>query len=398
MPPAAQNAVEFLDQTLQHAIDHRCSDIHLECHTSGLVVRYRIDGVLHAGQAPAHSLKDAVLSRLKVLANMDIAEKRLPQDGRFQYQHQGQSVDMRVSSLPTTHGEKLVVRLLHYAQERPSLHNLGYTESDQSLLLHALHQPHGLILMTGPTGSGKTLSLYSCLDLLNTPERNVSTVEDPVEIHLPGINQVQINERAGLTFAHSLRALLRQDPDVLMVGEIRDTETAEIAIQAAQTGHLVLATLHTNDAPSTLARLRHMGVAAFNVAASVRMITAQRLVRRLCPECKSPLSQDQKATWQASLSQDDARALQAHGLATATLYRASGCNACHHGYKGRVGLYQVMPVSAAMQQLIVQDKDSHTLAQQAANEGLLTLRQAGFIKAMQGVTSLEEVMAMTSHD
>jgi type IV pilus assembly protein PilB len=264
--------------------------------------------------------------------------------------------------------------------------------------MQALHKPHGLILMTGPTGSGKTLSLYSCLDILNTTERNVSTVEDPVEIHLPGINQVQINERAGLTFATSLRALLRQDPDVLMVGEIRDHETAEIAMQAAQTGHLVLATLHTNDAPSTLARLRHMGVASFNVAASITLITAQRLVRCLCPACKTPVSNDQTQAWQHLLTSDDWSVLSQHDVANVKPYRAVGCAACHQGYKGRVGLYQVMPVSAAMQSLIVQDADSQTLAAQAAREGTLTLRQAGWFKVLQGITSVEEVMAMTTHD
>jgi type IV pilus assembly protein PilB len=396
--PNAHSAIEALDLTLRRAIECNASDVHFENHEEGLRIRYRIDGLLQWGPTPPHGVKDAVLSRLKVLASMDIAEKRLPQDGRFQYQHHGQTVDMRVSSLPTTRGEKLVVRLLHYAQERPSLATLGYTARDQALLHQILHQPHGLILMTGPTGSGKTLSLYSCLDVLNTPERNVSTVEDPVEIHLPGIHQVQINERAGLTFAASLRAMLRQDPDVLMVGEIRDSETAEIAIQAAQTGHLVLSTLHTNDAPSTLARLRHMGIASFNVAASVSLIIAQRLVRCLCPDCKTPLNASQRTAWQQSLSHDDVQVLSAHNLAHATLYGPVGCEACHHGYKGRVGLYQVMPVSPALQSLIVQEVDASILARQSAQEGTPTLRQAGWLKVLQGVTSIEEVLALTTHD
>ena len=397
-PPTTPTAVETLDLALKKAIEGHASDIHFESHEGGLRVRFRMDGLLHLEMPNVPGSKDALLSRLKVLAGMDIAEKRLPQDGRFQYQHQNQTVDIRVSSLPTTHGEKLVVRLLHYAQQRPSLSALGYSEQDQALLMHALHKPHGLILMTGPTGSGKTLSLYSCLDILNTPERNVSTVEDPVEIHLTGINQVQINERAGLTFATSLRALLRQDPDVLMVGEIRDHETAEIAMQAAQTGHLVLATLHTNDAPSTLARLRHMGVAAFNVAASITLITAQRLVRCLCPACKTAVSDEQAQAWRNLLTTEDLSALSQHDIANAKPYRAVGCAACHQGYKGRVGLYQVMPVSAAMQSLIVQDTDSQTLAALAAREGTLTLRQAGWLKVLQGITSVEEVMAMTTHD
>lgn len=390
------SAVEVLEMTLQKALAQQVSDIHFECHHTQLHVRFRIDGMLQTDATYPHNIKDAVLSRVKVLAGMDIAEKRLPQDGRFQYLHNTQTVDMRVSSLPTTHGEKLVVRLLHYAQERPSLSTLGYTQRDQQLLMTALHQPHGLILMTGPTGSGKTLSLYSCLDSLNTPQRNVSTVEDPVEIHLPGINQVQINERAGLTFASSLRALLRQDPDVLMVGEIRDKETAEIAMQASQTGHLVLSTLHTNDAPSTLVRLHHMGVAAFHVAASVTLITAQRLVRRLCQNCKAPLTSAQQQLWRSALSDEDVQALSNHNL-EAPLYQAVGCHACHQGYKGRVGLYQVMPMSPVIQGMLMQGQDTQALAMQAAREGTFNLRQAGWIKALEGITSIEEVLAMTMH-
>ena len=396
-PSAKTTAIEVLDDIFHNAIQTQASDIHLECHGQLLRVRFRVDGLLQDAAEPPASLKDAILSRLKVLAAMDIAEKRLPQDGRFQYKHSNHAVDMRVSSLPTTQGEKLVVRLLHYSQERPSLATLGCTQRDEQRLSQILHQPHGLILITGPTGSGKTLSLYSCLDLLNTIERNVSTVEDPVEIHLPGVNQVQTNDKAGLSFAHTLRALLRQDPDVLMVGEIRDTETAEIAMQAAQTGHLVLSTLHTNDAPSALARLSHMGVAPFQVAASVSLIMAQRLVRCLCVQCKLPLSQAQRDIWQHSLCAQDLRIAQEHGLASATLYRAVGCKACHQGYKGRTGLFQVMPITAAMQRLIVQEQDSAALAQQALNEGIHTLRQAGWLKAMQGITSIEEVMGATVH-
>lgn len=391
-PPTA---IDVLESIFKNAIHHQASDIHLESQARELRVRYRIDGLLSVTQTPPPILKDAVLSRLKVLAGMDIAEKRLPQDGRFQYDDGTQKVDLRVSSLPTTQGEKLVVRLLYYAKERPALSELGYSNQDQQHLIQAIHKPHGLVLITGPTGSGKTLSLYSCLDLLNTLERNVSTVEDPVEIHLTGVNQVQTNEKAGLTFSHTLRALLRQDPDVLMVGEIRDTETAEIAMQAAQTGHLVLSTLHTNDAPSTLARLRHMGIAGFQVAASVSLVTAQRLIRCLCPACKTPLSQTQQETWQRSLSSEDLAVLQKNGLAQATLYQAVGCNACHHGYKGRTGVYQIMPITATMQNLIVQGQATAALAEQAALEGVLTLRQAGWLKAMQGTTSLEEVTGAT---
>ena len=386
-----------LDAVLAQAIEAKASDIHFESQADGLHVRLRVDGLLRAITPPPGGLKDAVLTRLKVLAHMDIAEKRLPQDGRFQHRQPDRCVDIRVSSLPTAHGEKLVARLLHYAQERPNLSSLGYSPKDQAHLMTALQQPHGLILMTGPTGSGKTLSLYSCLDELNTEQRNVSTVEDPVEIHLQGVNQVQINERAGLTFASALRALLRQDPDVLMVGEIRDKETAEIAIQAAQTGHLVLSTLHTNDAPSTLTRLRHMGIAGFNLAASVRLITAQRLVRRLCSHCKTALTGDEQTAWIQSLSPSERRILE-NGLNTpTTLYRARGCHQCHHGYSGRIGLYQVMPIGPALQTLILQDADTQSVAHQAMQEGVSTLRQAGWQQVVQGITSIEEVLALTTH-
>ena len=308
MSPGSDNAIKTLDELLHQALLQGTSDIHFESGEDFFRVRFRIDGLLRVADMPSLSLRDAVVSRLKVLARMDIAEKRLPQDGRIQYPHLDQIIDLRVSSLPTLHGEKIVVRILNFSRERPGLAALGYEPDDRAKLVQAIGQPHGLILMTGPTGSGKTLSLYSCLELLNRTEINVCTVEDPSEIHLPGANQVNIHERAGLTFANTLRALLRQDPDVIMVGEIRDLETAEIAIQAAQTGHLVLSTLHTNDAPGTLARLRHMGVAAFNIAASVTLITAQRLVRRLCEHCKHPLDAEQmegalqKQTNESSLS------------------------------------------------------------------------------------------------
>ncbi|MEN9586853.1 MAG: type pilus assembly ATPase PilB, partial [Pseudomonadota bacterium] len=270
MATSKDSATQTLDDLLHQALTQGASDVHLESGEGFFRARFRIDGLLRIAATPPLSLRDAVVSRIKVLARMDISEKRLPQDGRIQYPHLNQLIDLRVSSLPTLHGEKIVLRILNFSRERPSLTALGYEPDDRGKLVNAMNQPHGLILMTGPTGSGKTLSLFSCLELLNRTEINISTVEDPTEIHLPGANQVSLNERAGLTFASSLRALLRQDPDVIMVGEIRDVETAEIAIQAAQTGHLVLSTLHTNDAPGTLARLRHMGIAAFNVAASVR--------------------------------------------------------------------------------------------------------------------------------
>jgi type IV pilus assembly protein PilB len=397
MPTPPDTAVKTLDDLLNQALFQGASDIHLESGEDFFRARFRIDGLLRLAATPAMTLRDAIVSRLKVLARMDIAEKRLPQDGRIQYQFQGQTIDLRVSSLPTLHGEKIVVRILNFSRERPGLAALGYEPDDRAKLVQAIAQPHGLILMTGPTGSGKTLSLYSCLELLNRTEVNISTVEDPSEIHLPGANQVNINERAGLTFATTLRALLRQDPDVIMVGEIRDFETAEIAIQAAQTGHLVLSTLHTNDAPGTLARLRHMGVAAFNVAASIRLITAQRLVRRLCEHCKQPMNEVEIDFFFRTLGKRDKQAITSHMHTAASPYKAIGCEACDKGYKGRIGLYQVMPISDAMQTLIMRDSDTQALAAHAALEGVRTLRQAGWMKVWQGITSVEEVMALTHH-
>lgn len=399
-PPVASegSAVQTLDQLFQQALELVASDIHVESGEDFFRVRFRIDGQLRMAATPSLSLRDPVVSRLKVLARMDIAEKRLPQDGRIQYAYKDQTIDLRVSSLPTLHGEKIVVRILNFSRERPSLDALGYEPDDRVHLLQALKRPHGLILMTGPTGAGKTLSLYSCLELLNRTEVNISTVEDPSEIHLPGANQVNINERAGLTFASALRALLRQDPDVIMVGEIRDVETAEIAIQSAQTGHLVLSTLHTNDAPGTLARLRHMGIPAFNVAASVSLITAQRLIRRLCDHCKCAVDEAQTELFFKTFNSQDNQALTANSRTQAKLFKAVGCSLCDKGYKGRIGIYQVMPISHAMQALILNDSDSQTLAAQAAAEGIRTLRQAGWLKVLQGITSMDEVMALTIHD
>lgn len=397
MVTSPDNAVKTLDDLLHQALAQSASDVHFESGEDFFRARFRIDGLLRVAATPALTLRDAIVSRLKVLARMDIAERRVPQDGRIQYPYLDQLIDLRVSSLPTLHGEKIVVRILNFSRERPGLAALGYESDDRAKLVQALGQPHGLILMTGPTGSGKTLSLYSCLELLNRTEVNISTVEDPSEIHLPGANQVNINDRAGLTFATTLRALLRQDPDVIMVGEIRDLETAEIAIQAAQTGHLVLSTLHTNDAPGTLARLRHMGVAAFNVAASVSLITAQRLIRRLCEHCKRPMDATEIDFFFNSLNKQDQHALPPHTRSRAAPWKAIGCDACDKGYKGRIGLYQVMPISHAMQTLIMRDSDAQALATQAALDGVRTLRQAGWLKVLQGITSIEEVMALTHH-
>jgi type IV pilus assembly protein PilB len=398
MKPTTDSAIHAIDEILHQALSLGASDVHFESGEDSFRIRLRIDGLLRTAATPVFQIRDSVISRLKILARMDIAEKRVPQDGRIQYPHAGRTVDLRVSSLPTLHGEKIVVRILNFSRERPSLTALGYEPHDRTRLIQAIGRPHGLILMTGPTGSGKTSSMYSCLDLLNRSEINISTVEDPSEIHLPGTNQVNINPRAGLSFANTLRALLRQDPDVIMVGEIRDLETAEIAIQAAQTGHLVLSTLHTNDAPGTLARLRHMGVAAFNVAASVSLITAQRLVRRLCMQCKRPASVDDMTHAMKCLSPSDLEALTPYRSAARTsIYIATGCSACDQGYKGRTGLYQVMPITAAMQTLIMQDGDAQTLAAQAAREGVLTLRQAGWLKVWQGMTTAQEIMTLTHH-
>ena len=387
MSAKPDTAVTLIDHMLEQGLMRGASDIHFESGKDFFRVRFRIDGLLHNVATPAVQLRDAIVSRLKVLARMDIAEKRIPQDGRIHYNYKSEMIDLRVSSLPTVHGEKIVVRIMDFNRIRPDLTSLGYEADDQLKLREAIERPHGLILMTGPTGSGKTSSLYSCLDLINREDINLATVEDPAEIQLAGANQVNINEKAGLTFASALRALLRQDPDVIMIGEIRDLETAEIAIQASQTGHLVLSTLHTNDAPSTLARLRYMGIPSFHVAASLTMVTAQRLIRRLCDQCKVPLSSQEAKSLQSQLTIHQ----------PITVFKALGCEACDKGYKGRIGLFQVMPVSAAMQGLILRDAPTQALSAQAVKEGVRSLRQAGWLKMRQGLTSMAEVMALTPH-
>jgi type IV pilus assembly protein PilB len=349
----------------------------------------RIDGELREVVQPPLAIKDKLASRIKVISRLDIAEKRVPQDGRLQLTFGSRTIDFRVSTLPTLFGEKIVIRILDGSSAKLGIDALGYEAEEKARLLHAVQRPYGMVLVTGPTGSGKTLSLYTCLNLLNRPGVNISTVEDPAEIRLPGINQVDVNEKAGLTFSSALRAFLRQDPDVIMVGEIRDLETADIAVKAAQTGHLVLSTLHTNDAPSTLTRLLQMGVAPFNVAASVLLITAQRLARRLCEDCKAPGDYPREALLRAGFGADE---LDGRWQP----YRAVGCAACNNGYKGRVGLYQVMPVSEALQRLILAQGTALDIAQQARREGVRDLRQAGLVKVRAGVTSLEEVIAVTN--
>ncbi|PVE43058.1 Type 4 pili biogenesis protein pilB (nuleotide-binding protein) [Limnohabitans planktonicus II-D5] len=382
--------VNYVQQLLEQAVAMKASDLHFEPYEHHYRVRMRIDGELREMATPHLVLKDRLSSRIKVLSRLDIAEKRLPQDGRMKlHMPDGRELDLRVSTLPTLFGEKLVIRVLDSAQAQLDLNRLGYEPADLARLTQAIRHPHGMVLVTGPTGSGKTQSLYACLNLLNTAEVNIATVEDPCEIQLQGINQVNVQDKPGLSFAVALRAFLRQDPDILMVGEVRDLETANIAIQAAQTGHLVLSTLHTNDAPSTLVRLRNMGTASYNIAASVTLITAQRLVRCLCPHCKQSVQLPSSVLLQAGLPQD---LLSSDSV---TVYGPVGCDQCHKGFAGRTGIFQVMPVSAEMQNLVLRDAGSQELALQAQREGVSTLRQAGLRKVLQGVTSLEEVLAAT---
>jgi type IV pilus assembly protein PilB len=384
--------VQWVQQLLEQAVALKASDLHFEPYEHLYRVRLRIDGELREVATPPAALKDRLASRIKVLSRLDIAEKRVPQDGRMKLVlANGRALDLRVSTLPTLFGEKLVIRVLDTAQAQLDLTQLGYEPEDLARLVEAIHRPHGMVLVTGPTGSGKTQSLYACLNRLNTAEVNIATVEDPCEIQLQGINQVNVQDKPGLTFAIALRAFLRQDPDILMVGEVRDLETANIAIQAAQTGHLVLSTLHTNDAPSTLVRLRNMGTAAYNIAASVTLITAQRLVRCLCPLCKVPMRLSADVCLQAGWPADWLTEPWVEA------YRPVGCRHCHKGFAGRTGIFQVMPISPDMQRLILQEAGSQALAEFAQHEGVSTLRLAGLRKVRQGVTSLDEVLANTRY-
>jgi type IV pilus assembly protein PilB len=382
--------VTLVQQLLEQAVALKASDLHFEPYEHQYRVRMRIDGELREVASPHMALKDRLASRIKVMSRLDIAEKRVPQDGRMKLNlANGRELDLRVSTLPTLFGEKLVIRVLDSTQAQLDLQRLGYEPEDLERLLTAIRAPHGLVLVTGPTGSGKTQSLYACLNLLNTPEVNIATVEDPCEIQLAGINQVNVQDKPGLTFAVALRAFLRQDPDILMVGEVRDLETANIAIQAAQTGHLVLSTLHTNDAPATLVRLRNMGTAPYNIAASVSLVTAQRLVRCLCRHCKQATQLGtailRKAGWPESLCSTE----------TVQVFEAVGCTHCHKGFSGRTGIFQVMPVSPAMQDLVLQEASIQDMAQQARREGVSSLRIAGLRKVLQGITSLDEVLLAT---
>ena len=383
--------VRYLQKILVDAISAGVSDIHFEPYERFYRIRYRLDGQLMEIAQPPLAIKDKMASRIKVISKLDISEKRVPQDGRMKLVlSKNRAIDFRVSTLPTLYGEKLVLRILDAAGTKLGIEALGYEPDQQQLLLSAIKRPYGMILVTGPTGSGKTVSQYTCLNILNQPGVNISTAEDPAEIQLAGINQVNLNEKAGLTFATALRAFLRQDPDIIMVGEIRDIETADIAVKAAQTGHLVLSTLHTNDAPATLMRLANMGVAPFNIASSVILITAQRLARKLCTQCKRPEDIPPEALLQAGFGEEDLDgSWQAFG--------PTGCDACKGtGYKGRMGIYEVMPISDEMRQLIMRSANALDIADQAQKEGVKNLRQSGLLKVKQGVTSLEEIEAVTN--
>ena len=382
--------VKFLQKMLLDAYNMRASDLHFEPYEHTYRVRFRVDGELREIASPPVAIKEKLASRIKVISRMDISEKRVPQDGRMKLKVGADKViDFRVSTLPTLFGEKIVIRILDPSSARLGIEALGYEPQEKERLLAAVQRPYGMVLVTGPTGSGKTVSLYTCLNLLNKPGVNISTAEDPSEINMPGVNQVNVNEKAGLTFAAALKSFLRQDPDVIMVGEIRDLETADIAIKAAQTGHLVLSTLHTNDAPTTLTRMRNMGIAPFNIASSVILITAQRLARRLCTVCKSPADIPYENLIEAGYKAEEIDG-------TWTPYRPVGCSACNNGYKGRVGIYQVMPISEDMQRIILADGSALEIAKQAEAEGVRNLRQSGLHKVRLGVTSLEEVLGCTN--
>ena len=382
--------VKYINKVLVDAVRKGASDLHFEPYEKKYRIRFRIDGILYEIATPPVNLANRFSARLKVMARLDIAERRLPQDGRIKLRlAKNKSIDLRVSTLPTMWGEKVVLRILDSSAASLNIDMLGFDDKQKKLYLDTLAKPQGMILVTGPTGSGKTVSLYTGLNILNTSELNISTAEDPVEINLPGINQVQINPKAGLSFASALRSFLRQDPDVVMVGEIRDLETAEIAIKAAQTGHLVLSTLHTNSATETLTRLLNMGVPAFNVASSVTLIMAQRLARRLCPHCKQSHNIPDNELLEMGYTQQEV----SEGI---TLYKPVGCEECSNGYKGRVGIYEMLPMSESIANLIMEGGNSLQIADMAIKEGMMTLYRSGLEKARMGITSLAEVNRVTS--
>jgi type IV pilus assembly protein PilB len=381
--------VRFLQKMLIDAINARASDLHFEPYEYHYRVRFRVDGELREITQPPIAIKDKLASRIKVISRLDIAEKRVPQDGRMKLKFGSRAIDFRVSTLPTLFGEKIVIRILDPSSAKLGIDALGYEKIEKDRLMSAIQRPYGMVLVTGPTGSGKTVSLYTCLNILNQPGVNISTVEDPAEINLPGVNQVNVNEKAGNTFAVALKAFLRQDPDIIMVGEIRDLETADIAIKAAQTGHMVLSTLHTNDAPATLTRLLNMGVAPFNIASSILLVTAQRLARRLCEACKTTVEYPQEALKRAGFGDTDLDG-------SWKPYKAVGCSACSNGYKGRVGIYQVMPITEEMQRIILAEGSSLDIQHAAHKNGVRDLRQAGLSKVRSGVTTLEEIITVTN--
>jgi type IV pilus assembly protein PilB len=382
--------VRFLRKMLSDAYAMGASDLHFEPYEFSYRIRFRVDGELREITAPPVSIRDKLTSRIKVISRIDISEKRLPQDGRMKMKMGPDKViDFRVSTLPTLFGEKIVIRILDPSSAQMGIESLGYEDVEKARLLKAIRRPYGMVLVTGPTGSGKTVSLYTCLNILNQPGVNIATAEDPSEINLPGVNQVNVNEKAGLTFAVALRSFLRQDPDIIMVGEIRDLETADISIKAAQTGHMVMSTLHTNDAPSTITRLRNMGVAPFNIASSVVLVTAQRLARRLCSKCKITVDLPTQALLDAGYTEGDLDG-------SWKPYRAVGCSACNRGFKGRVGIYQVMPISEEIQRIILRDGSDVDIAEQAQREGVRSLRTSGLHKVKIGLTTIEEVMAVTN--
>jgi type IV pilus assembly protein PilB len=384
--------VKFIQKMLLDAIKIGASDLHFEPYEKFYRIRFRVDGELRDIAQPPLAIKDKLASRIKVISNLDISEKRIPQDGRMKLiLSKSRTIDFRVSTLPLIHGEKIVMRILDPTSATLGIEALGYEPEQQKVLMDAISRPYGLVLVTGPTGSGKTVSLYTCLNILNNPGVNISTAEDPAEIPLAGINQVNVNEKQGLTFAAALKAFLRQDPDIIMIGEIRDLETADMAIKAASTGHMVLSTLHTNDAPSTLTRLMNMGVAPFNIASAVSLITAQRLARRLCKSCKVPINVPKEALLKVGFIESDFDTpFQLYGP------KEGGCELCNGGYKGRVGIYQVMPVTEAIARIIMDNGNAIDIAHQAAKEGVHDLRRSGILKVIQGLTSISEVEACTN--
>ena len=382
--------VKFLQKMLLDAFSMRASDLHFEPFEHSYRVRFRVDGELREIASPPVAIKEKLAARIKVISKLDISEKRVPQDGKMKLKIGADRViDFRVSTLPTMFGEKIVIRILDPSSAKLGIDALGYEPVEKERLLAAIGRPYGMVLVTGPTGSGKTVSLYTCLNILNKPGINIATAEDPAEITLPGVNQVSMNEKAGMTFPVALKAFLRQDPDIIMVGEIRDLETADISIKAAQTGHLVLSTLHTNDAPTTLTRMRNMGIAPFNIASSVILITAQRLARRLCPNCKAVADIPRETLLEAGFKEEDVDG-------SWTPYRPVGCSMCNNGYKGRLGIYQVMPITEEIQRIILRDGTALEIAEQSQREGVNSLRQSGLYKVKLGMTSLEEVVGCTN--